>query len=73
MKTQGIVKWFDDRKGLGFLNAKGCERDIFVHYSSIQGEGFKTLKEGQEVEFELVDGVRGPMASHVTPSLREEV
>jgi cold shock protein len=61
----GMVKWFNDSKGFGFIQADGQERDVFVHYSAIQGEGFKTLSEGQKVDFELIDGPKGPQASNV--------
>lgn len=62
---QGKVKWFNPEKGFGFIenNAGG---DVFVHFSAIQSEGFKTLEEGQKVEFEIVDGNRGPQAANVT-------
>jgi len=63
--TSGQVKWFNDSKGFGFIQADGVERDVFVHYSAIQGDGFKTLSEGQRVQFELVDGPKGPQASNV--------
>ena len=62
---QGIVKWFNAEKGFGFISVEG-ENDVFVHFSSIQKEGFKTLEEGQSVEFEIVQGARGPQASNVT-------
>lgn len=61
----GLVKWFNDSKGYGFIHAEGSEQDIFVHYTQIQGDGFKTLAEGQHVEFELVDGPKGPQAQNV--------
>ena len=61
----GAVKWFNDSKGYGFIQADGVSGDIFVHYSAIQGDGFKTLAEGQKVEFELIDGPKGPQASNV--------
>ena len=60
----GKVKWFSDAKGYGFIEVEG-RRDIFVHYSAIQKDGFKTLTEGQEVEFEIVDGAKGPQAANV--------
>ena len=60
----GKVKWFSDAKGYGFIEVEG-RRDIFVHYSAIQKDGFKTLAEGQEVEFEIVDGAKGPQAANV--------
>lgn len=61
----GIVKWFNSEKGFGFISVDG-ENDVFVHFSAIQGDGFKTLEEGQEVSFEIVDGNRGPQAANVT-------
>lgn len=63
--ASGTVKWFNDSKGYGFIRADGSDGDIFVHYSAIDGEGFKTLAEGQKVEFELVQGPKGPLASNV--------
>ena len=57
----GKVKWFNGEKGFGFIEVEGGE-DVFVHFSAIQGDGFKTLEEGQEVSFEIVDGNRGPQA-----------
>ncbi|MEN2766220.1 cold-shock protein [Ornithinibacillus xuwenensis] len=60
----GVVKWFNAEKGYGFISVEGGN-DVFVHYSAIQGEGFKTLEEGQEVTFEIVDGERGPQAANV--------
>ncbi|ABK62555.1 MULTISPECIES: cold-shock protein [Clostridium] len=63
MKT-GIVKWFNAEKGFGFISVEG-EDDVFVHFSAIQGEGFKTLEEGQKVEFEVTEGARGPQAANV--------
>ena len=65
MTQQGTVKWFNSEKGFGFIEVEG-ENDVFVHFSAIQGEGFKTLDEGQKVEFEVVDGNRGPQAANVT-------
>jgi CspA family cold shock protein len=68
MATQikGTVKWFNDAKGFGFVQTENVNGDIFVHYSAIQGDGFKTLSEGQEVQFELVSGPKGPQAFNVT-------
>ncbi|GGF69704.1 cold-shock protein CspE [Paenibacillus albidus] len=61
---KGTVKWFNAEKGYGFLQVEGGE-DVFVHFSAIQGDGFKTLDEGQAVEFEVTDGNRGPQAANV--------
>jgi cold shock protein len=61
----GKVKWFNGEKGFGFIEVDGGS-DVFVHFSAIQGDGFKSLDEGQEVEFEIVDGNRGPQAANVT-------
>lgn len=61
----GTVKWFNAEKGFGFLSIEGRE-DVFVHFSAIQGDGYKVLEEGQKVQFEIVDGDRGPQASNVT-------
>lgn len=61
---QGKVKWFNNEKGFGFLTAEDGS-DIFVHFSAIQGEGFKSLEEGQEVTFSIVEGSRGPQAAAV--------
>ena len=62
---QGSVKWFNPEKGYGFIE-KEDGNDVFVHYSAIQEEGFKTLEEGQQVEFEVVEADRGPQATNVT-------
>jgi CspA family cold shock protein len=61
---QGRVKWFNPQKGYGFIEVEDG-KDVFVHYSEIKEEGFKTLEEGQEVEFEIVEGNRGPQAANV--------
>jgi cold shock protein len=66
MRKRGTVKWFNEAKGFGFITQPGGE-DVFVHYSAIQGDGFKTLAEGQEVEFEIVEGPKGKQAANVTP------
>jgi CspA family cold shock protein len=61
----GKVKWFNDSKGFGFIEGNEEGEDIFVHYSSIQEEGFKTLKEGEEVSFDVIEGPKGPQAANV--------
>jgi CspA family cold shock protein len=63
--AKGNVKWFNATKGYGFISQEGG-KDVFVHFSAIQGDGFKTLDEGQEVEFEVTDGPKGPQAVNVT-------
>lgn len=63
--VKGKVKWFNDAKGFGFITMDGENKDIFVHHSSIKVEGFRTLAEGEEVEFELVQGPKGPKAENV--------
>ena len=60
----GTVKWFDDKKGFGFIERESGD-DVFVHFSEIQQEGYKSLNDGQEVEFEVVEGERGPRAENV--------
>ena len=62
----GKVKWFNDAKGFGFIEQEDDGKDIFVHFSAIQDEGFKTLREGQEVSFDVVEGPKGPQATNVT-------
>ena len=64
--STGKVKWFKSDKGYGFITMEGQDKDIFVHFSSINAEGFKTLQEGQTVEFDIVEGDRGPHATNVT-------
>jgi CspA family cold shock protein len=63
--AQGVVKWFNDSKGFGFIEQENGE-DVFVHFSSISGEGFKTLVEGQAVQFDVVQGAKGLQAANVT-------
>ncbi len=63
--STGKVKWFNESKGYGFIEPDGGGRDVFVHYSAIQGEGYKTLTEGQLVEFEITQGEKGPQAANV--------
>lgn len=67
MSMEGTVKWFSDKKGYGFITRDG-EDDVFVHYSSISGEGFRTLREGEKVAFEIAHGERGPKATNVIRS-----
>ena len=64
MRSEGVVKWFNEKKGFGFISIDQGD-DVFVHYSAIDGEGFKTLYEGDRVEFDVVDGERGSRASNV--------
>ena len=61
----GVVKWFNAEKGFGFISVEG-DKDVFVHFSAIQSEGYRSLEEGQEVQFEIVDGDKGPQAANVT-------
>lgn len=69
MRTLGKVKWFNDAKGFGFITPNGEARDCFVHYSAIQGNGFKTLAEGDTVEFDLVEGQKGLAAENVSKAV----
>lgn len=61
----GVVKWFNGEKGYGFIARDNGEKDVFVHFSAINAEGFRTLREGQRVEFEVVEGDKGPQAQSV--------
>jgi CspA family cold shock protein len=64
-KIKGNVKWFNESKGFGFITPEDGSKDVFVHFSAIQSNGFKTLAEGQRVEFETTDGAKGPSAANV--------
>ncbi|BBA84732.1 cold shock protein [endosymbiont of Euscepes postfasciatus] len=66
MRIKGQVKWFNESKGFGFITPSDGTKDVFVHFSSIQGSGFKTLSEGQDVEFEIQESQKGPSAINVT-------
>ena len=68
MPEKGKVKWFSNVKGYGFIEKEGGGQDIFVHYSSIQDEKYKTLKEGEELTFDIVQGEKGPQAANVIRS-----
>ncbi|ATG17886.1 MULTISPECIES: transcription antiterminator/RNA stability regulator CspE [Providencia] len=65
-KMKGQVKWFNESKGFGFITPADGSKDVFVHFSAIQGNGFKTLAEGQQVEFTIENGAKGPAAANVT-------
>ena len=66
-QVTGTVKWFNEKKGFGFIEREGGD-DLFVHHSAIQGDGLKTLQEGQKVTFEVTQGEKGPQAENVTPA-----
>jgi CspA family cold shock protein len=65
--STGTVKWFDDAKGFGFIQPEDGSKDVFVHFSAIQGDGFRSLTEGQQVEFTVTQGQKGPQAENVSP------
>ena len=65
--AQGTVKWFNDSKGFGFISLDDGSKEVFVHHTAIQGDGFKTLNEGQQAEFDEVQGQKGPAAENVRP------
>ena len=64
-RISGTVKWFNDAKGFGFISRGDGQKDVFVHFSAIQGDGFKSLAEGDRVEFEVTQGQKGPQAANV--------
>ena len=64
--VKGTIKWFSDQKGYGFITPEGGKKDVFVHFSAIQGSGFRTLAEGQQVQFEITAGPKGDQATNVT-------
>jgi CspA family cold shock protein len=66
--AKGTVKWFNDAKGFGFITPSGGGKDVFVHHTAIQAEGFRSLAEGQAVEYEVTQGPKGPQATNVKPA-----
>ncbi|NNG15498.1 MAG: cold-shock protein [Gemmatimonadales bacterium] len=66
MRIKGTVKWFNDKKGFGFLTREDGEKDCFVHHTAILGSGYKSLREGEQVEFDVVEGDKGPAAENVS-------
>lgn len=65
-RIKGTVKWFNEAKGFGFITPADGSKDVFAHFSAIQSNGFKTLQEGQQVEFEITNGAKGPSAANIT-------
>ncbi len=63
--VKGTIKWFSDQKGYGFITPEGGKKDVFVHFSALQGEGFKTLAEGEQVSFDITEGPKGEQAANV--------
>lgn len=63
--AKGVVKWFSNQKGYGFITPESSEKEVFVHYSAVQGDGYKTLAEGDQVEFEVTTGPKGEQATNV--------
>jgi CspA family cold shock protein len=70
--SMGTVKWFNDAKGFGFIEPEGGGPDVFAHFSAVQMEGFRTLKQGSRVEYELVQGPKGNLAQNIRPVLAEQ-